>query len=357
MPIGTDFLPFATGPGANIVSQASYAADPLTGAGNQPGIARSNVNNKALRQGTFVAAGVSQFITEQLDEYVFDDANLASWVDKFRRALLSLQPRITLYNNTDFYVATSGNDANDGLTLGTPWATLQHAANTIVNKYDVNGNNVTIHIANGTYSFFSQVGNPLGIVGPITWLGNDATPDNVVIQSASSVNAAVTSIGGYMVLQGIKLTTTGGPFSTCLSCVSAGSIIPKNVDFGSSTGAHIIAQTGGLVQFDGGCVISGGATYHIVCANNGFVGTGAVLGPGEVPWTFVVSGTPTFSLSFVECSQGSVFINSSFMTYSGAANGKKFQVNDLGGINTAGAGVNFFPGNVAGTTSSIGFYA
>jgi hypothetical protein len=355
MPIGTDFLPFATGPGANVVSQASYVADPLTGAGNQPGIARSNVNNKALRQGTFVAAGVSQFITEQLDEYVFDDANLASWVDKFRRALLTLYPRTVLHSNIDFYVANSGNDANDGLTLGTPWATLQHAADTIVNHTDANGYNITVHIANGTYAHFQQVGNPLG-VNQVIWLGNNTTPDNVVIQSASSTDAAVTSVGGYMTLQAVKLTTTGGPLSTCLLCLSAGVITPRNVDFGGSTGAHIAAQTGGVVNFDGGCVISGGATHHIVCNNNGFVGTGPTLLPGEVPWAFVVSGTPTFSTAFVECAQGAVYINSSFMTYSGAANGKKFQVDDLGGINTAGAGVNFFPGNVAGTTSPIGYY-
>jgi hypothetical protein len=356
MPIGTDFLPFATGPGANIVSQASYAADPLTGAGNQPGIARSNVNNKALRQGTFVAAGVSQFITEQLNEYVFDDANLASWVDKFRRALLTLYPRTVLHSSIDFYVANTGSDANDGLTAGTPWQTLQHAADTIVNHIDANGYDVTVHIANGTYAPFQQVGNPLG-VGRVIWLGNNATPDNVVIQSASSVNAAVTSVGGYMVLQAVKLTTTGGSFSACVSCVSGGIIIPRNVDFGSSTGAHIIVQTGGSVPFDQGCVISGGATHHIVCNNNGFAGTGPILGPGGVPFTFVVSGTPTFSTAFIECGQGAVFINSSFMTYSGAANGKKFQVDDLGGINTAGAGVNFFPGNVAGTISPIGYYA
>jgi hypothetical protein len=355
MPIGTDFLPFATGPGANVVSQASYVADPLTGAGNQPGIARSNVNNKALRQGTFVAAGVCQFITEQLDQYVFDDANLENWVTLFREALLTLYPRTVLHGNVDFYVSNTGNDANDGLTAGTPWATLQHAADTIVNHTDANGHDITVHIANGTYTFFQQVGNPLG-VSKVTWLGNDANPDLVVIQSADPFAAAVASVGAYITLQGVKLTTTGGSFSHCLSCGAAGVVLPRNVDFASTTGSHIVSQTGGVVQFHTGCVISGGGTHHIVCNANGTVGTSAALLTGEVPFSFVVSGTPTFSISFVEAAQASVFINSTFMSYSGTALGKKFIVGDLGGIGTQGAGINFFPGNVAGTTSALGFY-
>jgi hypothetical protein len=355
MPIGTDFVPFATGSGANIVSQAAYVADPLTGTGNQPGIARSNVNNKALRQGTFVAAGVSQFITEQLDQYVFDDANLENWVTLFREALLTLYPRNVLHSNVDFYVSNSGNDANDGLALGTPWATLQHAADTIVNRTDANGYNITVHIANGTYAPFQQVGNPLG-VGQVTWVGNNTTPDLVIIQSADPFASAVTCTGAYMTIQGVKLTTTGGVFASCLSVGAAGIVLPRNVDFGSCTGAHIVAQTGGLVQFHQSCVISGGATAHIICNNNGTVGTAASLGSGEVAFTFVVSGTPTFSIAFIDCAQASVSINSTFMSYSGAAHGKKFQVDALGGIETQGAGVNFFPGDVAGTTSSIGFY-
>jgi hypothetical protein len=81
-----------------------------------------------------------------------------------------------------------------------------------------------------------------------------------------------------------------------------------------------------------------------------------LLAPEKYAFTFVVSGTPTFSIAFIDCAQASVSINSTFMSYSGAAHGKKFQVDALGGIGTQGAGVNFFPGDVAGTTSSIGFY-
>src|SRR3954467_1792850 len=77
---GTDFVAFAVGAGANVASQASYLADPQTQTGNLPGMARSNFVNKTLRQGAFVASGVSTFITEELQEYVSDDGDVPKWV-------------------------------------------------------------------------------------------------------------------------------------------------------------------------------------------------------------------------------------------------------------------------------------
>ena len=57
-------LPFAYADGANVLSQSDYQADNQRLIGHQPGIARSALENKALRQATTVTAGLAQFIAD-----------------------------------------------------------------------------------------------------------------------------------------------------------------------------------------------------------------------------------------------------------------------------------------------------
>ena len=55
-----------------------------------------------------------------------------------------------------YYVSTSGSDTNDGLTLGTPFATVQRAVD--VMPKDLGGYDATINIASGTYAGFTASG-------------------------------------------------------------------------------------------------------------------------------------------------------------------------------------------------------
>jgi microcystin-dependent protein len=73
--VTNDFVPFATGVGANVEAQATYLTDPQTAAGQQPGIARSAINNKAIRQATSIAAALAQYMANQTGNNVLDDGN------------------------------------------------------------------------------------------------------------------------------------------------------------------------------------------------------------------------------------------------------------------------------------------
>jgi microcystin-dependent protein len=68
-----DFIPFATGGSANVESQADYILDPQVPIGQQPGIAKSALNNKALRQGTYIASCIAQFLSNMTGDSVLDD--------------------------------------------------------------------------------------------------------------------------------------------------------------------------------------------------------------------------------------------------------------------------------------------
>lgn len=110
-----DFLPYATGGGANVESQATYVADPLT----RTGFANDTVlpavkYNKISRQANFVASAIAQFIVNELAVDVLDDGNQSGFITKFIDAL----------------IATTSGAA--GLPVGT---VIQYAANAVPTNY------------------------------------------------------------------------------------------------------------------------------------------------------------------------------------------------------------------------------
>jgi len=68
-----EILTFAgTDTGTNLLTQAEYTSDSQRAIGNQPGIARSKLVNKAMRQTTLVAASLAQYIANRQGSNVVD---------------------------------------------------------------------------------------------------------------------------------------------------------------------------------------------------------------------------------------------------------------------------------------------
>lgn len=74
-----DFKPFATAGGANVSTQAEYLALAALSTGWQSGKASSKEINKAVRQATFIAAALAQFVSDKGAVDVLDDGNLAGF--------------------------------------------------------------------------------------------------------------------------------------------------------------------------------------------------------------------------------------------------------------------------------------
>lgn len=89
-----NFKPFATGAGANVTSQSDYEALAALLSGFSAGKASSAQINKALRQSTFIAAGIAQFIMNKLTMDVLDDGDLTGFVTDFVNAL-NYSPQFT----------------------------------------------------------------------------------------------------------------------------------------------------------------------------------------------------------------------------------------------------------------------
>ena len=82
-----EFLPFATGAGANVTPQAEWASLQALITGFVSGKASSAQINKALRQSTFVASALAQFITAKTNADVPDDGNVNDFVSRLQNAL------------------------------------------------------------------------------------------------------------------------------------------------------------------------------------------------------------------------------------------------------------------------------
>lgn len=84
-----EILQFAsTDTGTNLLTQPEYAADAQRVTGNQPGIARSKLVNKALRQSNLMASGLGHFIATYQANNVVDTLSATQIADYLYNALV-----------------------------------------------------------------------------------------------------------------------------------------------------------------------------------------------------------------------------------------------------------------------------
>ena len=106
-----EILQFAeTDTGTNLLTQAEYLADSQRPIGNQPGVARSKLVNKALRQTSLIASAVAQYTASKQANDITDDetvANVAQYLeDAIEAQINSLLPE-TVPAGSVIYVGQS----------------------------------------------------------------------------------------------------------------------------------------------------------------------------------------------------------------------------------------------------------
>lgn len=82
-----DFKAFATGKGANVISQADYLALAALVSGFSSGKASSAQVNKALRQATVMANVLAQFIADSANVDVLDNGNTAAILSNLKNSM------------------------------------------------------------------------------------------------------------------------------------------------------------------------------------------------------------------------------------------------------------------------------
>jgi hypothetical protein len=91
----------------NILTQAQYAADTQRNIGNQPGIARSALVNKAMRQSAFVVNALSQLIEDVTGANILDDDNSAVYKTNLQALIQQLANKEVAFKDPVEYATTA----------------------------------------------------------------------------------------------------------------------------------------------------------------------------------------------------------------------------------------------------------
>lgn len=258
-----------------------------------------------------------------------DSTSAANWVPACR---ISAPSALT------FYVSKTGSDTTGDGTIGSPWATVQHAVNVLVLCYDFAGQTITISRADSLLYTDATVisGKFVGQTSPLVITASAATA--VTVTTASSEVYKI-DVGAMVTIQNQKLVNSVGN----LLYVTRESLLSHSgMNYGAATANHILADRLSNCIQTGNNTISGNTTSHVAANSNA---------NAEINSTNTLSGTPAFTY-FV--SANGALINAASATFSGSATGARFYVANNGVINTNGGGASFFPGNSAGTGTNSG---
>ncbi|MGY3119132.1 hypothetical protein ACVWXQ_003069 [Bradyrhizobium sp. S3.14.4] len=240
----------------------------------------------------------------------------------------------TLYVNW-----ATGNDATmDGTTAaavaGTihgPFKTPQRATDEI-NKYNLNGFNVQVYLADSlNYPSFA-LPRPSGS-GNVGWQGNLATPSACVITGVN-ITAISASNCGQQIIAGMKVTASGNPNIVpdpiCGIYISGGGsgVVVQDIEYGNCLGMQLVCARSAVVTMLGKQIITGnspGSSFF----NGGFVQAFALgfIQTGVNQPVFSAPAGPVTIPIFASASTGGN-IGMSFQSIANAGNiiGKKYDV-------------------------------
>ena len=85
-----DFKPFAVGEGANVIEQSEYEKSGFLKEGFKKGMARSSEINKAIRQGSSIAAAVARFAAAKTGEALLDNGDINTLCRQIETAISSV---------------------------------------------------------------------------------------------------------------------------------------------------------------------------------------------------------------------------------------------------------------------------
>lgn len=274
-------------------------------------------------------------------------------LQQLTKAIYGISNRARVVIPFTFYVnGASGNNANDGLTALTPFQTIQKAVD-VASLYAPGPNGITIQCAD--YPSYTGLVVPSYSI-PVLYLnGNSVNPNNVVIDGG--VNPAV-YCGAYNAihLSNVKLQATGGqhvgPGSTGIVSQQYGTVnLHQGIIFGRCDLACVASS--GMVTMGTAFTINGPTCDHVLYAPSGMV----ICGGYGNPITVTIAGPLAVAGAFATAATNGV-VSSNAVTFSGAGGvtGPRYAANYNGGISTLGSGPNYFPGSVAGSVNTGGYY-
>ncbi|HAX2761359.1 TPA: hypothetical protein JW587_003712 [Escherichia coli] len=82
-----EFKSFAISPGSNVISQGDWESLPARASGFQSGKASSAQINKAIRQSSFIASAIAQYVANNTNQDILDNGDVTAFLTKFTNSL------------------------------------------------------------------------------------------------------------------------------------------------------------------------------------------------------------------------------------------------------------------------------
>lgn len=131
MAVENDFLPVATGGGANVDSQADFAGSGYQTQGFSNGPALPNQANKVWRQASSMVAAIAAFMANILNQNILDNGDIPTLTAQFTAAVenagsaliivpFSPTPVFNLASGTKFAITLTGNVSSSSVSGAEP---------------------------------------------------------------------------------------------------------------------------------------------------------------------------------------------------------------------------------------------
>ena len=246
-----------------------------------------------------------------------------------------------------YYVATTGSDANDGLTVGNPFLTIQKAID-VGASLDAGIYQITIQIADGTYN----ITTPIELKDPVTTQrmiiqGNTGNQASVIIDGGATSNRIFSAVGSKKCT--VQFLTMQNVTQDLVFINGDRAHVQINDCNWTNPGATFrgiyLVSAEVFVRLAGTHNFSGSGTYTAfayLLASNAQLTTNAA--------TINVSGSPTFSTAFF-LAQRLALMNLVSTTVTGSYTGTGINVS--GGSRAFSAGATIPGGTSVGSNSFI----
>jgi hypothetical protein len=295
-----------------------------------------------------------EFITGNVVTVIYDGTQYT-----LQHGSVSIQ---ALANNLTYYVdATLGSDSNTCTSSGAgACLTIQHAVN-LVSAFNLNGFVVTINVANGTYA--NTTLSAPGGVGTVNLVGNPGSPSSVLIHGTNNSAVTVPANSTQYSMDGFKVNSTGIPVDgtgSGIRVLSGGALKIADINMGGCLGAGFVALNSGVITIADSTTI----TLSGSMTDSSKLGFGSIFATAGGVINANLLAPPTISIPsnisaniFAFASQlGITSLTYASITGVGTVTATKFFASSNGVVNSNANGVNYYPGNVAGSTTTGGQY-
>lgn len=229
-----NFLPFAGGGAANVISQATYAGLAALTNGFSAGVAASNQLNKVWRQSSIMSAVLAQLICDESGADALDDGTTATLLSNLKLGLLPIRQQVTatVGGTADAITATFTNPPTAYLT-GIPYyirAASPNATTTptftpnsgiLAAKTIVKGNNAPLAVGDisGAGHWltlqYDATLDKIVLLNPANGVVGTSGNPNLVVNSNFQINqdayvSGAATIAGQYVFDQWKVTGVGG---------------------------------------------------------------------------------------------------------------------------------------------------